>query len=95
MRIKAKSKNGITIVKVMMKHPMISYKEAKKKGKEANFYNLCNCKSWKWTPSFKMVSHQSPSFLIQKNPNNNGNSKVSKGWKPKRLKRFEINLGLI
>ncbi len=45
MRIKAKSKNGITIVKVMMKHPMISYKEAKKKGKEANFYNLCNCKS--------------------------------------------------
>jgi sulfur-oxidizing protein SoxZ len=37
MRIKAKEKKGITTVKVMAKHPMMSYIEAKKKKKTANF----------------------------------------------------------
>jgi len=37
MRIKAKEKKGITTVKVMAKHPMISYAEAKKKKTKANF----------------------------------------------------------
>ena len=37
MRIKAKEKKGITTVKVMAKHPMISYVEAKKKKTKANF----------------------------------------------------------
>jgi len=37
MRIKAKTKKGITTVKAMAKHPMMSYDEAKKKHKTANF----------------------------------------------------------
>ena len=37
MRIKAKEKKGITTVKVMAKHPMISYAEAKKKKTKANY----------------------------------------------------------
>jgi sulfur-oxidizing protein SoxZ len=37
MRIKAKKRGDKTEVRVMMKHPMLSYREAKKKGKEANF----------------------------------------------------------
>lgn len=34
MRIKAKSKDGITTVKVMAKHPMLSYIVAEKKKKK-------------------------------------------------------------
>ena len=37
MRIKAKEKKGIVTVKVMAKHPMISYAEAKKKKTKANY----------------------------------------------------------
>ena len=37
MRIKAKEKKGIVTAKVMAKHPMISYAEAKKKKTKANF----------------------------------------------------------
>jgi len=37
MRIKAKSKGGITTVKVMAKHAMLSYQEAEKKKVEVNF----------------------------------------------------------
>ena len=37
MRIKAKEKKGITTVKVMAKHPMTSYAEAKKKKTKANY----------------------------------------------------------
>jgi len=37
MRIKAKEKKGITTVKVMAKHPMTSYAEAKKKKIKANY----------------------------------------------------------
>ncbi len=37
MKIKAKAKNGIVKAKVMIKHDMLTYDQAKKKGKEANF----------------------------------------------------------
>ena len=37
IRGKAKARGGVTTVKVLIKHPMLSYLEAKKKGKEANF----------------------------------------------------------
>jgi len=36
-RIKAKLKKGVVTVKAMAKHAMMSYDEAKKKGKTANF----------------------------------------------------------
>ncbi|PIF03944.1 MAG: thiosulfate oxidation carrier complex protein SoxZ [Arcobacter sp.] len=36
-RIKAKEKKGITTVKAMAKHAMLSYDEAKRKKTEANF----------------------------------------------------------
>ncbi len=63
MRIKAKSKNGITTVKVMFKHPMLSYDEAKKKGKEANFitYVVANVDG-------KKVFEVSTSQFLSKNP---------------------------
>jgi sulfur-oxidizing protein SoxZ len=63
MRIKAKSKNGITTVKVMMKHPMLSYREAKKKGKEANFITHVNAKVESDT-----VLDVSTSQFLSKNP---------------------------
>jgi sulfur-oxidizing protein SoxZ len=37
MKIKAKAKNGVVKAKVMIPHPMLTYDQAKKKGKEANF----------------------------------------------------------
>jgi len=37
MEIKAKLKDGITTVKAMAKHPMLTYDTAKKQGVEANF----------------------------------------------------------
>ncbi len=37
MKIKAKEKDGIVKAKVMAKHDMLTYDQAKKKGTEANF----------------------------------------------------------
>jgi sulfur-oxidizing protein SoxZ len=37
LRIKAKEKKGIVTVKCMAKHAMLSYDQAAKKGKKANF----------------------------------------------------------
>jgi len=37
MRIKAKEKDGIVNVMAMIKHPMLTYDQAKKQGKEPNF----------------------------------------------------------
>jgi len=37
IKIKAKVKDGVAKAKVMAKHPMLTYDQAKKKGKEANF----------------------------------------------------------
>ncbi len=63
MRIRAKSKNGITTVKVMMKHPMLSYREAKKKGKEANFITYVTAK----VENDKVLDVSTSQFL-SKNP---------------------------
>jgi len=63
MRIKAKEKKGITTVKVMAKHPMMSYDEAKKKKKEANFIINMNAKV-----DSQIVYEVSTSQFLSKNP---------------------------
>ncbi len=63
MRIKAKSKGDKTEVKVMMKHPMLSYREAKKKGKEANFIVYVTAKN-----EGALVYEVSTSQFLSKNP---------------------------
>ena len=62
-RIKAKSKKGITTVKVMAKHPMMSYDEAKQKGKKANFIT-----SMVATVDGAIVYEVSTSQFLSKNP---------------------------
>jgi len=63
MRIKAKEKKGITTVKVMAKHPMMSYDEAKKKKKEANFIINIDAKV-----GSEVVYEVSTSQFLSKNP---------------------------
>jgi len=63
MRIKAKEKKGITTVKVMAKHPMMSYDEAKKKKKEANFIINMDAKV-----GSEVVYEVSTSQFLSKNP---------------------------
>ncbi len=67
MKIKAKVKNdGIVGVKVLAKHDMLTYDQAKKKGKEANFithitakvgdtivYDVSTSQFWSKNPQFK------------------------------------------
>ncbi len=66
MKIKAKEKNGIVKVKVMAKHDMLTYDQAKKKGKEANFithitakvedrvvYDVSTSQFWSKNPMWK------------------------------------------
>ncbi len=63
MRIKAKSKGDKTEVKVMMKHPMLSYREAEKKKKEANFIVYVTAKN-----EGAVVYEVSTSQFLSKNP---------------------------
>jgi len=63
MRIKAKSKGGVTTAKVMAKHPMMSYAEAEKKGKKANFITYVIAKVGDET-----VYEASTSQFLSKNP---------------------------
>jgi len=63
MRIKAKEKNGITTAKVMAKHPMMSYNEAEKKGKKANFITYVIAKV-----GDEVVYEASTSQFLSKNP---------------------------
>ena len=63
MRIKAKVKNGVTTVKAMAKHPMLSYEEAKKKGKKANFITYFVAKH-----NDEVVYEMSSSQFLSKNP---------------------------
>jgi sulfur-oxidizing protein SoxZ len=63
MRIKAKEKKGITTVKVMAKHPMMSYAEAEKKGKKANFITYVIAKV-----GDEVVYEASTSQFLSKNP---------------------------
>jgi len=63
MRIKAKEKKGVTTVKVMAKHPMMSYAEAEKKGKKANFITYVIAKV-----GDEVVYEASTSQFLSKNP---------------------------
>ena len=63
MRIKAKEKDGITTAKVMAKHPMMSYAEAEKKGKKANFITYVIAKV-----GDEVVYEASTSQFLSKNP---------------------------
>jgi sulfur-oxidizing protein SoxZ len=62
-RIKAKEKKGITTAKVMANHLMMSYDEAEKKGKKANFIV-----SMKATVDGEIVYDVSTSQFLSKNP---------------------------
>jgi len=66
MKIKAKLKNDVVNVKVMAKHDMLTYDQAKKKGKEANFithitakvgdrvvYDVSTSQFWSKNPQWK------------------------------------------
>lgn len=63
MRIKAKEKKGITTVKVMAKHPMTSYAEAKKKKIPANYITNMDAKV-----GAEVVYEVSTSAQLSKNP---------------------------
>jgi len=66
MKIKAKLKGDVVGVKAMAKHDMLTYDQAKKKGKEANFithisakvgdkvvYDVSTSQFWSKNPQFK------------------------------------------
>ena len=66
MKIKEKLKNDVVNVKVMAKHDMLTYDQAKKKGKEANFithitakvgdrvvYDVSTSQFWSKNPQWK------------------------------------------
>ena len=63
MKVKAKEKNGIVKVKAMFKHAMLTYDQAKKKGKEANFITHVTAKA-----NGKVVFDLSSSQFFSKNP---------------------------
>lgn len=63
MEIKAKIKDGITSVKVMAKHQMITYDTAKKQGVAANFITHITA-----TVNDKIVLDMSTSQFLSKNP---------------------------
>jgi len=63
MRIKAKAKDGVVSVKAGLKHEMLSYDQAKKKGKEANFIVYILGKV-----ADKPVYEASTSQFLSKNP---------------------------
>ena len=63
MKIKAKEKDGVVSAKVMAKHPMMTYDQAKKKGKEANFITYITAKV-----GDKVVYEASTSQFLSKNP---------------------------
>ncbi|MDC0933480.1 thiosulfate oxidation carrier complex protein SoxZ [Arcobacteraceae bacterium] len=62
-RIKAKEKKGITTAKVMAKHAMLSYDEAKRAKKEVNFITSMIAKV-----DGKIVYEASTSQFLSKNP---------------------------
>lgn len=63
MKIKAKVKGDMVAVKVMVKHDMLTYDQAKKKGKEANFITHITAKA-----NDKVVYDLSSSQFLSKNP---------------------------
>ncbi len=63
MKIKAKEKNGVVGVKVLIKHDMLTYDQAKKKGVDANFITHITAKV-----GDKIVYDASTSQFLSKNP---------------------------
>lgn len=63
MKIKAKEKNGVVKAKVSISHDMLTYDQAKKKGKEANFITHITA-----TSGGKVVYDVSTSQFLSKNP---------------------------
>ncbi len=63
VKIKAKMKGDVAEAKVMIKNPMLTYIQAKKKGKEANFVTHVTAKI-----GDKVVYDLSSSQFFSKNP---------------------------
>jgi len=63
MKIKAKEKDGLVKAKVAITHDMLTYDQAKKKGKEANFITHIT-----GTVGDKVVYDASTSQFLSKNP---------------------------
>jgi sulfur-oxidizing protein SoxZ len=63
MKIKAKQKGDVVKAKVLIKHDMLTYDQAKKKGKEANFITHITAKA-----NGKVVFDFSTSQFLSKNP---------------------------
>ena len=63
MKIKAKSKKGIVKAKVAITHNMLTYDQAKRKGKEANFITHITA-----TANDRVVYDASTSQFLSKNP---------------------------
>jgi len=63
MKIKAKEKDGIVKTKIQIKHKMMTYIQAKKKGFEANFITHIVAKVGE-----KVVYELSSSQFLSKNP---------------------------
>lgn len=63
MKIKAKEKNGVVKAKVAITHDMLTYDQAKKKGKEANFITHITA-----TANDRVVYDASTSQFLSKNP---------------------------
>jgi len=63
MKIKAKEKAGVVKAKVAISHNMLTYDQAKKKGKEANFITHVTA-----TVGDKVVYDASTSQFLSKNP---------------------------
>jgi len=63
MKIKAKLKGDVVNVKVMVKHDMLTYDQAKKKGTDANFITHISAKA-----NDKVVYDMSTSQFLSKNP---------------------------
>jgi len=63
MKIKAKEKDGVVKVKIAISHDMLTYDQAKKKGKVANFITHVTA-----TAGGKVVYDASTSQFLSKNP---------------------------
>lgn len=63
MKIKAKAGGKVVKAKVMMKHDMLTYDQAKAKGKEANFITHISAKA-----GGKVVLDMSTSQFLSKDP---------------------------
>ncbi len=63
MRLKAKVKGDVIAVKALLKHDNLTYDQAKKKGKEANFITHITAKA-----NDKIVYDASTSQFLSKNP---------------------------